>query len=294
MVDWHNFKVRFKNKFGFELDEGFKKVFDYWHGSRSPYYSPYHIDNINDFEGKMWAEPKYDGSHVMFGNGIYSHSAKPLDVNLMLLLAYYYTQHPDVVETIVSVTSPGSAHNIGMSTELYGQLNTPAGFHKSESDPLVGLVVFEVFEDGQYLPPPEKYSFLEKLKLPYAKGRQLTYQEAVEWAKSPETYEGVVVKDVRECERPYMKLNLCVGKIKKSKAEIAKAKFEKDFTQEMADEIVNEFDKHPEYLEMKPGDVKRAIFQYLATAHPEMFQKMSRSKAEEFIYAEWKRRRTGK
>ena len=151
-----------------------------------------------------------------------------------------------------------------------------------------------MFEDSQYLPSPEKYSFLEKLKLPYAKGRQLTYQEAVEWSKAPETYEGVVVKDVRECERPYMKLNLCVGKIKKSKAELAKAKFEKGFTQEMADEIINEFDKHPEYLEMKPGDVKRAIFQYLATAHPEMFQKMSRSKAEEFIYAELKRRRTGK
>ena len=139
MVDWHNFKVRFKNKFGFELDDSFKKVFDYWHESRSPYYSPYHIDNIKDFEGKMWTEPKYDGSHVMFGNGIYSHSAKPLDVNLMLLLAYYYTQHPDVVETIVSVTSPSSSHNIGMSAELYGQLNTPAGFHKSETDPLVGV-----------------------------------------------------------------------------------------------------------------------------------------------------------
>ena len=100
-----------------------------------------------------------------------------------------------------------------------------------------------------------------------------------------------MVKDVRECDRSHQRLNLCVGKIKKSKTELAKAKFEKDFTQDMADEIVNEFDKHPEYLQMKPSDVKREIFEYLAKAHPEMFQRMSRSKAEEFIYAEWKRRR---
>ena len=293
MVSWDEFRNRFKNKFGFELTQDFKKIFDYWHNSKEPYYSPYHIDSIKDYSGTMWAEPKYDGSHVMFGNGIYSHSASPLSADLMILLAYYYTQHPDVLETIISITSPNGSKKIGMSVELYGKLNSPAGFHKSDSDPLIDLVVFEVYEDGRFLSPEEKYSFLEKLKLPYAKGRLLTYQEAVEWAKSPETFEGVVVKDVRECDRDYMKLNLCIGKIKKSKAELAKAKFEKGFTQEMADEIINEFDKHPEYLEMKPGEVKRAIFQYLATAHPEMFQKMSRSKAEEFIYAELKRRRSG-
>ena len=291
MVSLDEFRNRFKNKFGFELTQDFKKIFDYWHNSKEPYYSPYHIDSIKDYSGTMWTEPKYDGSHVMFGNGIYSHSAKPLDVNLMILLAYYYTQHPDVLETIISITSPNGSRKIGMSAELYGKLNSPAGFHKSDSDPLVEIAVFEVYEDGQYLSPPEKYSLLEKLKIPYVKGRLLTYQEALEWSKSPETFEGVVVKDVRECDRDYMKLNLCIGKIKKSKVELTKVKPEKSFTQEMMDEIINEFDKHPEYLDMKPSDVKRKIFEYLAKAHPKMFMEMSRKKAEEFIYNEWKKRR---
>lgn len=50
MVEWNNF----------ELTEDFKKIFDYWHESRKPYYSPYHIDAIKaeEFIYSEWKRRK--------------------------------------------------------------------------------------------------------------------------------------------------------------------------------------------------------------------------------------------
>lgn len=214
-------------------------IIELYKSSSKPIISPYHIEHpiqqVYSYIVKnrldIYAESKYDGSHVQFSpSGIFKHSGTRIAFDQLAHLLFIAVNDPELISRIRRAISDGFV----VECELFGRDYTPRGFHKDYVKPL-DLTVFEIGRNNSWIPPPEKYEILESIGLPfppYVKVNYVNENDLVEKLSSlalkPETFEGVVVKakfvpndhDIRE----YVKSgSLLIFKVKKEIQEVVKS-----------------------------------------------------------------------
>jgi hypothetical protein len=156
--------------------------------STVPPIKPYHLSHLDPVVGDMlpelktpiFLEPKYDGTHILVSStGMFKHDGKPVQPDQLAGLLYVAEAEEEFVEALLS-----GLDRYSFALELYGRDYTPMGAHRNEARPFT-IKVFEVAEGACWVHPPEKYSVLRSIGLPYA--------EPVLEVK-PEGYEELLLK----------------------------------------------------------------------------------------------------
>ncbi len=220
-------------------NEEAKWIIDLYASSSKPAIKPYHIEYPTQYvytyivEHKLdvYAESKYDGSHLQFSpTGIFKHSGDQVAFDQLAHLLFITVNDPELIDKIRKAVNLGYV----VECELFGRDYTPRGLHKDYPKPL-DLIVFELGKGESWIPPPEKYKILEELRLPtpsYEKVSYITVNDLTEklslLALKPETFEGVVVKtrfvpNGHDVIQDYVKGGgLVIFKVKKEVQEIVK------------------------------------------------------------------------
>jgi len=186
-------------------NEEAKWIIELYKSSSKPLIKPYHIEHptqqiyayIVEHKLDVYAESKYDGSHIQFSpTGIFKHSGSRIAFDQLAHLLFIATTENELINKIKKAVNEGFI----IECELFGRDYTPRGLHKDYPKPL-DLIIFEIGRENSWIPPPEKYKILGELKLPIPSYEKVDYnniddliEKLSALALKPETFEGVVVK----------------------------------------------------------------------------------------------------
>jgi hypothetical protein len=260
-------------------------IIDLFKNSSKPPIRPYHIENpikylyhyIFEHKIKIFAEHKYDGTHIQISNqGIFKHSGDVISADQLGYLLYIAHDQSELMDKVKEAIHKGYI----IECEIFGKDYTPRGFHKNYFRNL-DLIVFELGKDNSWIAPPEKYEILDQLELPNPPHYNVEYvsvedleKKLADLALKPESFEGIVVKgkfvpDGHELILDYVKSNLLIFKVKK---EILSPKVEK--------KEVKTFKKEKEEIRIAMSTEKYSI---LKSEIENEIAKISAEKGEEYV-----------
>jgi len=250
---------------------------------------PYHVESWDEEvlsfaeeKGiKLFAEAKYDGTHVQLAdNGVFGHAGGAVTSDQLAGLIYVAETQPQLMEVLRRYAERGYV----MEAELFGSSQTPWGFHRGHRYHF-DLVVFEVGRDGRWIPPQERYS-MKDLPQPAHWEVEPDPQALLELSRREDVYEGVVVKGEYKPEygkfREYLSFiksdSLLVFKVKgkevmgkrRKKSEPTKPRVQVDPKVEEAieGEVLNELAKRSQIDQENFREVLYQVVNYLKEAHP--------------------------
>jgi hypothetical protein len=291
-------------------------IIELYKSSSKPIIHPYHIENpsfqiysyIVGHKLDVYAESKYDGSHIQFSpSGIFKHSGDRVAFDQLAHLLFIAVNDTSLIGKIRRAVEGGFT----VECELFGRDYTPRGFHKDYVKPL-DLTVFEIGKDS-WIPPPEKYRILEEFGLPNPSYVKVNYENVDDLmeklsflALKPETFEGVVVKakfvpDGHDVIKDYIKGgSLIIFKVKKElqkivtevqkKPESAKPSVDTEVLAVLRSEIENEIskltiEKGVDYVTDKRniGNMINEILSRLEVSHPSLVTKIDTKSLKKLI-----------
>lgn len=300
-------------------NEEAKWIIELYRSSSKPLIKPYHIEHptqqiytyIVEHKLEVYAESKYDGSHIQFSpTGIFKHSGDRIAFDQLAHLLFIAVAENELINKIKRAVNEGFI----IECELFGRDYTPRGLHKDYSKPL-DLIVFEIGKENSWIPPPEKYKILEELKLPMPYYERVNYNNIDDLmeklsilALKPETFEGVVVKtkfvpDGHDIIQEYIKGgSLIIFKVKKEIQELTR-KAQKEQPEKKAEisidqetfailrsEIENEIakltiEKGLDYVTDKRniGEMINEITNRLQSSHPTLTMKVDTRSLKKLI-----------
>lgn len=284
--------------------------------SSRPALRPYHLDPpdpiLSDvlmaLHGPLYAEAKYDGSHIlMCPTGIFKHDGGHISSDQLAGLMHIAGREPEAIEGLLTASS--GCH---LALELFGSAYTPMGVHRGHPKPF-SAIVFEVGRGEGWIPPPRKYEVLEGLGVAFVRPefeyRPRGYQELVEGLEARVegiAGEGVVVKGDAEGYAPKSKYELAyikdggllAFKFKKhgyrgpsrreGKAEAGGgAKRLYELPEDASQEVFNELNKMGHELGdgflREPKNIPlilERLSKHLMEDHPAMWERLSKGMAE--------------
>lgn len=292
------------------------KIIDLFKNSfeSKPMIRPYHIDYPNedilrliiDKKLEVYVEAKHDGTHIQLcKNGIFKHDGKPVSNDQLAGLLHIAYDNPQLIEKILDAVRRGYVVEI----ELFGSKYTPMGFHLNHPK-MFDLIVFEIGLNDCWFPPPEKYTLLEDMELPFPNYVELKptniesfKKKLEELASRKDFYEGAVAKaNAIEAKgyrvRQFIKNGLIIFKVKvkkpiiKSKKKVKKKvvkkveiKLPKQLAMEIDDEVVKLFKMERELFKSRkniPVIIKR-VMEYLKDSHPHLLEGVEEREVRKYI-----------